>query len=189
MFFVLGGEGAISLGYVTGHFHSNDLAAEFGAMIVAVEHRFYGQSIPTADSSTPNLKYLSTQQALADYAYFRVQYAEQNNLTGPWVVFGGSYSGNLSGWLKMKYPWLFAGAIAASSPVLAQLDFQRYLAHVGFAIGTECYQNFVAASQQIETLLSTTQGLQTLSQNFNTCAPLVQPLDIQMFIQVGRKER
>lgn len=37
---------------------------------VAMEHRFYGETIPGNDSSTANLKYLSSQQALADSAAF-----------------------------------------------------------------------------------------------------------------------
>ena len=48
----------------------NTLAAEAGAMTVALEHRFFGESYPTRDMSDTSLKYLSSNQALADLARF-----------------------------------------------------------------------------------------------------------------------
>jgi len=41
-----------------------------------------------------NLKYLSSEQALADLAYFRQYMSDKLQLTGnKWIVFGGSYPG------------------------------------------------------------------------------------------------
>jgi len=44
------------------------MAEQHNALLVNVEHRFYGESYPTADMSTDNLKYLTSTQALADLA-------------------------------------------------------------------------------------------------------------------------
>lgn len=41
-----------------------------GTSYVVLEHRYYGKSIPTPDYSTQNMVYLSSEQALADAAYF-----------------------------------------------------------------------------------------------------------------------
>ncbi|KAI5072572.1 hypothetical protein GOP47_0012678, partial [Adiantum capillus-veneris] len=47
---------------------------EIKAIYATLEHRYYGQSIPGLDSSTKNLVYLSTGQALYDLANFRNYY-------------------------------------------------------------------------------------------------------------------
>ena len=46
------------------------LAQEYRGLAFSVEHRYYGRSIPTEDFSTQNLRWLGTEQALADAALF-----------------------------------------------------------------------------------------------------------------------
>jgi len=44
--------------------------------------------------STDSLKYLSSEQALADLAYFRLYMSDKLQLSGnKWIAFGGSYPG------------------------------------------------------------------------------------------------
>lgn len=68
-----------------------------------MQHRFYGKSIPfggikdIAYSNSSTLGYLSSTQALADYATLILDL--KNNLTAndaPVVVFGGSYGGSMA---------------------------------------------------------------------------------------------
>lgn len=70
--------------------------------------------------------YLSSQQALADLAYFitsvNIGYKFSNNTK--WIVFGGSYGGSLAAWMRAKYPHLVHGAVSSSGPLLAEIDFQ-----------------------------------------------------------------
>lgn len=69
--------------------------------------------------------YLSSEQALADLAYFIESINAQYNF-GPntkWIAFGGSYPGSLAAWLREKYPHLVYGAISSSGPLLAKIDF------------------------------------------------------------------
>jgi len=75
------------------------------ALILALEHRFYGQSAPLPDLSVESLQYLNAQQALADLAYFRNAMNQKYGTdTTKWICFGGSYPGSLSAWFRIKYP-------------------------------------------------------------------------------------
>ena len=104
-----------------------ELAPEFGAEIIFVEHRYEGQSKP-APNISHCLAYSSSKQALEDYARFLEWYllgASSSSpttiaATRPVVAFGGSYGGMLSAWMRIKYPHLItAGAVAASAPIAA----------------------------------------------------------------------
>lgn len=78
------------------------------------------------DLSTKNLQYLSSEQALADLAKFitGMNKAYQLPANVKWIAFGGSYPGSLAAWLRAKYPHLVHGAMSASGPLLAKVDFK-----------------------------------------------------------------
>jgi pimeloyl-ACP methyl ester carboxylesterase len=100
-----------------------------------VEHRYEGRSIPT-NLTKDCLSYASTIQALADYA--RILQVQLNPVNAaPVIAFGGSYGGMLTAWIRMKYPHLILGGVAASAPIGAfpqsantKIDWSaRVLAH------------------------------------------------------------
>ncbi|CAN1277489.1 Lysosomal Pro-X carboxypeptidase [Linum perenne] len=94
-----------------------DIAPRFNALLVFIEHRFYGKSIPFGDSR--KLGYLSSTQALADFATLIVDLKKNLSATeSPVVVFGGSYGGMLAAWFRLKYPHIVIGALASSAPIL-----------------------------------------------------------------------
>ena len=101
-------------------------AKKFGAMYISIEHRYYGKSLPFASFATPNMRWLSSQQALADTAYFIDTYNKTLTNPGPWVVFGCSYSGALSAWFRAKYPNSVIASVAPSGPVYANINFTQY---------------------------------------------------------------
>ena len=106
-----------------------ELAASYGALLVALEHRYYGASIPVPDLSTPNMRFLSSHQAIADIATFFDGYLRPTfNLTrgNKLVTFGGSYPGALSAWARLRLPHIVHAAVSTSSPVQASFDDVSY---------------------------------------------------------------
>lgn len=121
IFFYTGNEGNIFMfANNTGFMWDN--AKDFKAMVVFAEHRYYGVSLPYGNdsfSSVEKVGYLTTEQALADFALnieqLKVDYKAPKS---PVILFGGSYGGMLASWFRMKYPHLAIGALAASAPIL-----------------------------------------------------------------------
>ena len=116
-------------------------AQQFNAFMATLEHRYYGESQPFNDTSVEHLKYLSTEQALADTAAFIQYLTKKLSLNGKVVVFGGSYAGALAAFFREKYPNIAVGAIASSATVLAEVDAKEYFGVVSDSLGTECSQN------------------------------------------------
>ena len=123
---MLGGESAEDSSWTTSStLEWLTLAQEHHAFVFLAEHRFYGESRPTPTMATENLVYLSSAQALEDFADFikgmKVKYPQIKD--AKWVTFGGSYSGALAAWLRLKHPELVFAAVGSSGPVQAEVDF------------------------------------------------------------------
>ena len=124
VFLALGGEGP-EYGAPGGL--QRELAEQHGAALITLEHRFYGKSRPTANMSATNLRYLSSELALADATTFIQWWGEQHaSTTSSWIAWGGSYSGQLAAWLRLRYPTSVIGSVAYSAPVLSKFDFWEY---------------------------------------------------------------
>ena len=108
-------------------------ASELGALLVFAEHRYYGRSWPFSDVSPDDraartspqlLAFLTSEQALADYAALVVHIRRtMDAAASPVIALGGSYGGMLAAWARVRYPWLFDGALAASAPIWGLQDF------------------------------------------------------------------
>lgn len=95
IFVYVGGEWTITAGSISEGGHIYDLAKELNGTMFYTEHRYYGQSHPTNNTSTENLRFLSVDQALADLAVF-VSYIKKSSpdfAKSGVVMVGGSYSG------------------------------------------------------------------------------------------------
>ena len=115
------------------------LAEATNGVGVVLEHRYYGTSFPTPDLSTENLRFLTTEQALADTVYFaqnvKFKGLEQYgaNLTAPnaaYIAYGGSYAGAFVAFLRKTYPDIYYGAISSSGVVEAIWDYWQYYSPV-----------------------------------------------------------
>ena len=187
VFLMIGGEGEATARWM----HEGAwirYAEKHGALCFQLEHRFYGKSRPTEDLSTSSLAYLTSEQALADLAYFIVAMNDKYQLEPHrhrWIAFGGSYPGSLAAWLREKYPSLVHGAISSSGPLLAKIDFVEYYDTVTRSLerySADCVRAVRSAFQQVETLLKHMIGQRTLNEKFQLCDPVERsienPLDI-----------
>ncbi|CEF64504.1 Peptidase S28 family-containing protein [Strongyloides ratti] len=175
VFLMLGGEAAESPAWVErGDFEWTKLAQHHKAMVFLLEHRYYGNSRPTSDMSTENMKYLSSRQAIEDAASFIRGMNERFDYTNntKWVVFGGSYSGALAAWARQLHPELIFAAVGSSGPVQAEVDFYQYLDVVKNSLLTYssgCGNDLESGLQQLEKLVATTSGQEQIGSMFNLC--------------------
>jgi len=152
------------------------LAQQYGAYMFQTEHRFFGQSRPTADMSTANLKWLTMEQALADINDFIPAMNKKFNFTNPrWVAFGGSYPGTMAANLRKYYPNITVGNVASSAPLWPKVDFWEYAQKMEQALMWEnqnCWMNTKNAFATIKQYTYTDTGRAALNQKFGIHPPL-----------------
>lgn len=163
-------------------FITDVLAQEFIAMVIFAEHRYYGQSLPFGQASfaTKNLAFLSSQQALADYAVIISTIKAQLNSDPPVIAFGGSYGGLLAAFLRMKYPWIIDGALASSAALQwyfgTPLGYDRYPAWACNEYDQAGCGNWLREAISLVNEMGTSNAsngeLQELSQRFKLCAEM-----------------
>lgn len=106
VFLELGGEGEIDPSYLQYQLETQ-LAKRYNGVHIILEHRYYSNhSRPVQDVDIDNptysqLKYLSSEQALADAANFIKNYTPSKK-PSVWITTGGSYAG-ISMLIKVHY--------------------------------------------------------------------------------------
>jgi pimeloyl-ACP methyl ester carboxylesterase len=119
-----------------------DAAMSLNASVVALEHRYYGTSLPYPDETLAHMKYLTIHNALEDAAAFQQWATQILPLKGKWIAVGGSYPGMLAAFYREKHPELVVGAWASSAPVNVQESFSGYDAIASKALGETCTAQF-----------------------------------------------
>ncbi|KDP32459.1 hypothetical protein JCGZ_13384 [Jatropha curcas] len=155
------------------------LASRFNALLLYIEHRFYGESNPFGPSSLQNattLGYLSSAQALADYAQLILDVKKNLSAeSSPVIVVGGSYGGMLASWFRLKYPHIVIGALASSAPILY---FDDITPQDGFFVvaskdfkdtSESCYNTIKQSWSEIDKVAAQQNGLETLRSIFSLC--------------------
>jgi hypothetical protein len=137
---VIGGESSLD-GSIDGFVL--EVASELSALIVVLEHRFFGTSIPNGWNATNGLALLTMQQAVADIAVFRDKFqraviAPQGQSENVWITVGCGYAGALATWARIKYPHHFSGTWASAPPLLPAVEFEKHDIHDHEAVGDRC---------------------------------------------------
>ncbi|KAJ0083415.1 hypothetical protein Patl1_30536 [Pistacia atlantica] len=171
-----------------------DNALRFKALLVYIEHRYYGKSIPFASreealNNASTIGYFSSAQAIADYAeiilHIKKKYQAEDS---PVIVVGGSYGGMLASWFRLKYPHVALGALASSAPILYFDDITPQNGYYSvvtrdFREASEtCYRTILKSWSEIDKVASTPNGLSILSEKFRTCKPLKKSSELKDFL-------
>uniref|UniRef100_A0A8C3W9I7 Thymus-specific serine protease n=1 Tax=Catagonus wagneri TaxID=51154 RepID=A0A8C3W9I7_9CETA len=186
VFLHLGGEGSLGPGSVM-RGHPTTLAPVWGALVIGLEHRFYGLSIPAEGLDVAQLRFLSSRHALADVVSARLALTRLFNVSSssPWICFGGSYAGSLAAWARLKFPHLIFASVASSAPVRAVLDFSEYndvvsrsLMNTAIGGSRECRAAASSAFAEVERRLRAGgAALATLQAELGACGSLRRAAD------------
>ncbi|KAL0216646.1 hypothetical protein P9112_008830 [Eukaryota sp. TZLM1-RC] len=159
----IGGEGTLN-GPPTDESLVGTIAKEHNGLILALEHRFYGKSIPFKNQKKPlkakNLEFLNSRQALADLAHFIQDFKSKipNGDSIPTITFGGSYPGALSAWFRLKYPHVTDASLASSAVVNSIANFFEFDEHIAAAVGDECAGQLRKVTALFEAKMKTKKG-------------------------------
>ncbi|KAK3057494.1 hypothetical protein LTR09_001678 [Extremus antarcticus] len=132
-----------------------------GGLGVILENRYYGHSYPFPNSTTDNLRFLTTEQTIADNAYF-AQHAKFSGVGGktsisaphsPWILYGGSLAGAETAFSLHEYGGdggiLWAG-IAASGTTKALLEYPQWYAPIQKYGPQDCVASITAIVDNID---------------------------------------
>ncbi|KAK7955184.1 hypothetical protein PG988_015878 [Apiospora saccharicola] len=147
------------------------LAQATNGIGVILEHRYYGESWPVPDLRTPNMRFLTTDQAMADTAYFaqHVKFAGLENLdltsaTTAYIAYGGSYAGAFVAFLRKLYPEVFWGAISSSGVTEAIWDYWKYYEAARIYAPTGCAETTQKLTNVVDNILIGMKGSETVTQ-------------------------
>ncbi|XP_068669066.1 uncharacterized protein [Aristolochia californica] len=194
IFVYTGGEGGLFLEIFTAGFFT-DNAPRFRALLVYMEHRYYGESVPfssreEAYRNSTTLGYFNSAQALADYAELITDLKRRLSAENcPVIAAGGSYGGMLAAWLRLKYPHVAYGALASSAPILyfdstTPMDGYFVIATNDFRqISENCYETIKQSWSEIDRIASLPDGLGILSKKFMTCSVLKKTGELKAYLK------
>ncbi|XP_033743096.1 lysosomal Pro-X carboxypeptidase-like [Pecten maximus] len=182
IFFYTGNEGDITW-FCNNTGFMWELAPKLKALLVFAEHRYYGTSLPYGPDAVKDpkkLQYLTSEQALADFAILiqELKANEPGAQSSKVIAFGGSYGGMLAAWLRIKYPNVVDGSLAASAPIwsfIGQIPCEAQLQVVTNSFKREsqtCIKNIRKSWGIINTMGATDSGRARLSTSFDLCALL-----------------
>ena len=191
----MGNEGPIEMFYKNAGWYNEVVVKQLKGLLVYPEHRYFGKSWPFGNQNrsmlSENLPFLTTEEAMMDYVEFikfiKGRYCEDC----PVLVFGGSYAGMLSAWMRMKYPNVVDVAHAASAPIYYYHNRKNFDIGVFYQIVTKNYEMHNSncpsvIKEAFRRLLAYSQSpvapIPDISRWFNTCTPLKTYRDISLVV-------
>ncbi|KAJ8297859.1 hypothetical protein KUTeg_024390 [Tegillarca granosa] len=137
-----------------------DIAPEFKAMLVFAEHRYYGKSVPYGQDAFKDphkLNYLTSEQALADYAVLlsRLKSNIKGAANSPVIAFGAASAP----------VWQFTGMTKCG-------DFLHVVTRTFNHTSPNCALNIAKSWSVIDSIGDTGSGKTFLTDTFQLCSPI-----------------
>ncbi|KAL6717533.1 hypothetical protein ACLMJK_005448 [Lecanora helva] len=160
---------------------------------VILENRYYGESYPYNTSSTDQLAYLTTEQTIADNAYFAT-HATFPGIPGnisapntPWILYGGSLAGAQTAFSIKQYGDLLYGGIASSAVIHAVLAYPEWYAPIQKFAPQDCVASINSIIDKFDALVAANNvdairefkaifGLEALTDNRDFAMTIAFPL-------------
>lgn len=154
-----------------------ELARDTNGHLFSLEHRYFGASKPTEDTSVENLQWLTVHQALGDLAQF-IEFIRENyyGASGSRVIlWGRGYGGALAVWARQKYPNAVDAVWASSAPINTGLEYPQLMSNTFNTIrsigGDECGDILRDAFRFIENSIRT-RNTSYVKQRLRLCSPI-----------------
>lgn len=159
-----------------------EIAQETGGYLFGLEHRYFGASQPTDDTSVSNLSFLTVHQAVADVgefiAFVKANYrgASESRV----ILWGRGYGGALAVWARHKFHHLVDGVWASSAFINAVSETQQFMRNTAYTLrsigGPACEQVIIDAFQMMEDAVRN-RDTSYIEERFRLCSPI--DLDIE----------
>lgn len=151
-----------------------DLANETNGALLALEHRFFGQSRPTEDTSVKNLAWLNIHQALGDISHF-INFIRKAYNEPKVVLFGRGYGAALAVWARQKFPHLVDAVWASSPYVNTMLENPDFMVNAAGTIrtigGDDCYRVIENTYKAFEKAFES-RNVSWIEERFKLCYPI-----------------
>ncbi|TAQ84199.1 hypothetical protein B7494_g7475 [Chlorociboria aeruginascens] len=157
-------------------------AAQLGAMVITLEHRFFGLSLPS-NASNPIEKY--TTLTLENVMLDAVTFVEHIKNTVPGaqnssvIITGGSYAGFLTTVTKINYPDVFFGAVPWAAPLRSiganyqnphRYDWFKYADKIYWDLSATAASKMKNAFDVFNKQLVSATNTTSIAKDFNLCS-------------------
>eukprot|EP01044_Picomonas_judraskeda_P014468 COSAG03_NODE_2301_length_2903_cov_1.777104_3_plen_455_part_00 len=115
------------------------LAEQSSAIVLSLEHRFFGDSMPVPDLTAASLRLLDVEQALQDAEAFISWYLQRIGASQSQVIaFGTGHGAMLAANLRRRLPETFTAAHASGAAVLASPTTSDFDVQCAINAGASC---------------------------------------------------
>ncbi|KAL7626655.1 hypothetical protein AAE478_003429 [Parahypoxylon ruwenzoriense] len=160
---------------------------------VILENRYYGESYPFNTSTTDELLFLTTNQTIADNAYFArnaVFPGISGDLTAPstpWILYGGSLAGAQTALSIKVHGDVLYGGIASSAPIQVYVGYPEWYRPIQKYAPQDCVARINKIVDNFDMLISTKKtaavnqfkalfGLEVLTDHRDFAAAIADPI-------------